>query len=440
MNKYAGLAVLLLIGFLTLRGAAQNAAFDVTAYDAEIRPELTSRSVRGKVAVAFRALTENPAEITLNAGALEIERVGSGGDELAFEKSGALLKIRLARPLRKNAELTVTISYHGKPKYGVEFFPEKNQAYTIFSTSQWMPCVDAPDDRAVFRLTLIRPKNVTAAANGRLLGETALADGTVASRWEESNPVPTYLFGFAFGEFKDLRQRRGAVTLRYLADKSFSDDELLAIFRETGGMLDFYENKAGVRYPSKTYTQILAAGDAEQEMSGFTALNEDYGREVLKDEKALWLGAHEFAHQWWGNMVTNRDWTHFWLNEGLANFMTAAFFEHRFGRAAYLSEIDRYRQSYEKLRAAGRDKSLVFPDWNKPTRDDRHLVYDKGAYVAHLLREELGEEIFWRGFREYTRKNWGKSVETADFQRAMEKAAGRGLADFFDRWVYLKKS
>ncbi|NJM53193.1 MAG: M1 family metallopeptidase [Blastocatellia bacterium] len=78
--------------------------------------------------------------------------------------------------------------------------------------------------------------------------------------------------------------------------------------------------------------------------------------------------------------------------------------------------MDRYKQSYEKVKLAGKDKSLVFADWNKPTREDRALVYDKGAYVLHLLREELGEELFWKGIKEYTQKFWGKSVVTKDFK------------------------
>ena len=76
-------------------------------------------------------------------------------------------------------------------------------------------------------------------------------------------------------------------------------------------MIDFYEDRAGVRYADPVYTQVLAAGGVEQEMSSFTALRETYGRDVLANERAIWLAAHELAHQWWGNMVTNRDWTHF---------------------------------------------------------------------------------------------------------------------------------
>jgi aminopeptidase N len=211
------------------------------------------------------------------------------------------------------------------------------------------------------------------------------------------------------------------------------------MFRDTPDMLEFYEERAGVRYADETYTQVLAAGGVEQEMSSFTALNESYGKRVLANERDLWLGAHEFAHQWWGNMVTCRDWNHFWLNEGMANFMTAAYIEHRFGRAEYLREIESYRTSYEKVRTVGKDKSLVFPDWLHPTPQDRTLVYDKGAYVLHLLREELGEQAFWKGIRSYTRAYFGKSVVTADFQTAMERASGRSLAPFFSRWVYLKE-
>jgi aminopeptidase N len=81
----------------------------------------------------------------------------------------------------------------------------------------------------------------------------------------------------------------------------------------------------------------------------------------------------------------------------------------------------------------------VFPDWNNPTREDRILVYDKGGYVLHLLREELGERAFWSGIRQYTRKYFGKSVVTADFQRTMEEASRKDLKGFFDKWVYLAK-
>ena len=109
----------------------------------------------------------------------------------------------------------------------------------------------------------------------------------------------------------------------------------------------------------------------------------------------------------------------------------------RFGREAYERDIEEYRANYQKVRDAGKDRSLVFPDWLHPTAEDRTLVYDKGAYVLHLLRKQLGERAFWEGLRRYTRRYFGKSVTTPDFQAAMEQASGKSLKEFFAQWVYL---
>jgi aminopeptidase N len=283
---------------------------------------------------------------------------------------------------------------------------------------------------------LILPAQLTAVANGQLVSRSELPDNKRVFEWRQSSPIPTYIFGFAVGPFHVVKEKRGNVELQYLAT-NYTAIEVRRIFRDTSDMLDFFEDRAGVKYADKTYTQVLAAGGVAQEMSSFTALEESYGKRVLENEQQQWLAAHEFAHQWWGNMVTCRDWNHFWLNEGIATFMAAAYLEHRFGRAAYMREIEANRAAYEKVRAAGKDKSLVFPDWNRPTREDRTLVYDKGAYVLHLLREEMGDRAFWNGIKIFTRRHFGKSVVTTDFVAAMEEANGKSLREFFAKWVYL---
>jgi aminopeptidase N len=299
-----------------------------------------------------------------------------------------------------------------------------------------MVCVDRPDDRATFGLTLILPRGLNAVANGLQLSSRKLPNYRLAYRWLQKHPVPSYIFGFSAGPFHTLSEKHKGLELRFLSTQ-FTEDQIRRIFRDTADMIKFYEERAGVPYADKVYTQVLAAGGVEQEMSSFTALREKYGTEILADETANWLGAHELAHQWWGNMVTCRDWNHFWLNEGMASFMASAYRERRFGKQAYLRDIEEYRKNYEKVRDAGKDRSLVFPDWLHPTAADRTLVYDKGAYVLHLLRQELGEQTFWSGIRQYTRKYFGKSAVTADFQRAMEQASGRKLDHFFSHWVYL---
>lgn len=415
-----------------------TAPFDITHYDAQVEANIVNKTVAGKVSITFLSRIDNLAVIELDCGDLIIDAVRAAGEAQRFTRLDHRISIALTHPAKAGEMRKVEVDYHGTPRRGIRFFPELDQVYTVYATSQWLVSVDAPDDKATLRLNLILPANLSNVANGRLVAQHALPNQRTAYEWRQDKPVPTYTFGFAAGRFHTLTERHGQVQLHYLATQ-FSEAELRRIFHETSDMIAFYEDRAGVEYADQVYTQVLAAGGVEQEMSSFTVLRETYGREVLANERAIWLGAHELAHQWWGNMVTCRAWTDFWLNEGLANFMTAAYLEHRFGREEYRRQIEEYRASYQKVRDAGKDRSLVFPDWLHPTPDDRRLVYDKGAYVLYLLREELGERAFWAGIRYYTRKYFGKSATTADFQTAIEEASGKNLTGFFAKWVYLKQ-
>lgn len=442
--KRTGLFLLLLFfcarALTTETRAQTNAAspFDVLHYDAQVEPDIINKTVTGKVLIRLISRVDNLATIELDCGDLMIDAVRENREAQKFLSSDRRVKVSLSRPAKAHEAREIEVEYHGKPRRGIRFFPERAQVYTVYATSHWLVCIDAPDDRATLRLKLIVPANLNTVANGRLAAQQNLPGNKIVYEWRQAIPVPTYIFGFAAGRFRTVTEKRGRVRLRYLATQ-FSDKELRRIFRDTADMIGFYEERAGVRYADSTYTQVLAAGSVDQEMSGFTVLHEGYGRELLANERDVWLGAHELAHQWWGNMVTNRDWNHFWLNEGIATFMAAAYKEHRFGRAEYLREIEANRASYEKVRDAGKDRSLVFPDWLNPTAEDRTLVYDKGAYALHLLREELGERDFWAGIRQYTRRYFGKSVTTPDFQRAMEQASGKNLTNFFAKWVYLTR-
>ena len=419
--------------------ASTSAAFDVIHYNAEIEPEIASKTLKGKEVIRFVSGQNGLVAVDFDCGELTIDAVSENRAPQKFLVDARRLKITLTRPANTGETRVLEVVYHGAPKRGIRFFPDQSQVYTVFSTSQWMVCVDAPDDKATLTLTLNLPGSLTPIANGRLVSKHNFPNQKIAYQWEKKEPIPTYVFGFAAGPFHTVNEKKGRVELQYLA-AHFSEDELRRIFRDTPDMLEFYENRSGVRYADRVYTQVLAAGNVEQEMSSFTALGEAYGKRVLANDQDIWLSAHEFAHQWWGNMVTCRDWNHFWLNEGMADFMTAAYLEHRFGRAAYLREIESYRTSYENVRNAGKDKSLVFPDWLHPTAQDRTLVYDKGAYVLHLLRQELGEVTFWKGIRSFTRSYFGKSVVTGDFQATMEQVSGKSLKPFFAKWIYLSES
>lgn len=419
--------------------ATTAAPFDVLHYDARVEPDVVNKTVKGRVSVRLSARAGGLGALEFDCGDLVIDAVRVGAKAERFERAERVVRVFLSRPARAGETLEVEFDYHGAPRRGIRFHPELEQVYTVFTTSQWMVCVDAPEDRATLRMTLVLPANLGNVANGREVARRTLPDGRVEHEWRQDSPVSTYTFGFAAGRFREVTERRGRVRLRYMAEK-LTDEELRRVFRDTADMIAFYEERSGVRYAGATYTQVLAEGDIDQEMSGFTVMNEGYGGGVLANERDVWLGAHELSHQWWGIGVTARDWTHFWLNEGVATFIAAAYKERRFGREEYMREIEKYRASYEKVRDAGHDKSLVFQDWLRPSGADRALVYDKGAYVLHLLREELGERAFWAGLRQYTRKFFGKSVTTSDFQAEMERASGRSLSDFFAKWVYLTRS
>jgi len=429
---------------LTTQLAAQSASkFDVIKYTAQIEPNFDEQSISGSVQIRLRLTVEDLEEIQLDAGSLQIDSVREKDQELVFDKVGTQLRIELAES-SSDQEIELEIDYHGSPSFGINWGGDLSsnevEISTAFSTSQWLPSVDAPSERATLDLSLILPAEFSTdfkvVANGSLISQQKFADGRLVSNWLLESPSPAYLFGFVAGKFREVVDRTQAPVLRYLAPGTFSAGQLRQIFRDTRDMIEFFEDKSGIPYPAEQYSQVLLRKGNGQEMIGFSVMGERYGRRVLDDETAIWLSAHEVAHQWWGNQVTNAGWEHFWLNEGIGSFMTDAYLEHRFGPETYMTQFNAARSQYGKLRDSGNDKPLVFPNWDRPTAEDRSIVYDKGSYVTHLLRRLLGEEAFWSALQSYTQRYWGRSVTTKDFQRAMEESSGQNLSEFFGRWVY----
>ncbi|MGH8044554.1 MAG: M1 family metallopeptidase, partial [Stenotrophomonas sp.] len=427
----------MLLLFLSASGAAHASAtrgFDVLHYDVALIPDIAGKQVAGTQAIQLRSEIAALTEVVLDSGKLKVSAISVQGRPQHFAQHEGKLQITLDHPLKRDAVATLQLTYTGSPPYGLEFAPERDEVYTIFSTSQWMPSVDAPDERATLRLSVTLPAGLLATGTGRALPVSTLADGRVEHRWQLDTPMPGYVYGFAAGRYQQAQARHAGIALRFLSAER-SPEQLQAIFARTGGMLDFFAARAGLPYRGD-YQQALVANTIGQEMAGLSLMSEAYGQEVLDDPDHVALIAHEAAHQWWGNRVTCAGWEHFWLNEAFANFMTAAYLQQSQGEAAYQAQVQRWRSRLEALRAKGADHALVYDSWSAPTGDDRAVVYQKGAYVLHLLRAELGEEVFWRGIRDYTRHHDGQSVVTADFQRAMEKSAGRSLQPFFAQWVY----
>ncbi len=409
--------------------------FRITYYRARLEPHIVDRTISGLVVIGFVATAEHQRTIELDSGDLTIDAVKERGAPVDFDARDHRLTIRWPTPARVNHPREIEVAYHGTPRNGLQFVSERSQVYTVFSTSQWLVCIDAPSERATIHLSVVLPAGLTMVANGKEIARRPLANGSVVHEWRLDRPMPSYTFGFAAGPFTDVREHRGGQQLRYLGS-GVSADELRRIFADSADMIRFFQDRAGLHYGQTVYTQALVLETIGQEMSGFSVLSEEYGRAVLGDSHVESLVAHELAHQWWGNRLTCATWAEMWLNEGFATFMAAAYMEHRFGHEQYVRIVDGWRTRYEHVRDAGHDRSLVFPDWSHPTADDRSLVYQKGAYVLHLLRQTLGERLFWAALRNYTRAHDGAPVTSREFQRSMERSSARDLSVFFNTWIY----
>ncbi|MGG6463087.1 M1 family metallopeptidase [Solilutibacter silvestris] len=408
--------------------------FDVRQYTVRLEPDLTTQSIRGEERIDLDLMAKG-REIAFDAGVLEIERVRLHGRDLQFRRDGRKLIVDLGSEQPARRALSLELRYHGAPKYGLEFHPEQRQVYTIFSTSQWMVAVDVPSERATLDLALVLPKTWSALATGDEQPTKHIDREHDLHRWHLATPMPSYTYGFVAGEFQRVELPQPGTRLDLLADAAHTQ-QARTTFAATADMLSFFAEKAGVPYSYRRYGQAVVTDTIGQEMAGLSLLSGGYVEKAASGERSVGLVAHEAAHQWWGNAVTCRDWNEFWLNEGMATFMAAVYLQHHDGEAAYAEAVKGWRERIDALRAKGADKPLVFPDWNKPSGDDRAVVYQKGAYFLHVLRGELGEAVFWAAIRDYTRSHFNASVQTRDLQQAMERASGRDLSALFNQWAY----
>lgn len=410
--------------------------FDVLQYDVDLRPDFDRGEISGETRVRFRSGRDGLTAIRFTANAFMLApgtRFGIKGHSGPLEiipDGGDMIFV--IPPMRNGQTAEFHMSYAGKPGRGLTIRP--GYIYAEYFACQWMVCrQDEPGDKARFRLSLTMAPRRIMLGPGELVSRTARKDGTEKITWEERRPHSAYLFGFIAGQLNsDVGFRNGRASSWHLSPTA-SGDELRKLFEPSPDMLAFFEDKAGSRLPH-AYIQLHVPGAAAQEAMNYSVLGDDVLQARLKDPQEDWAIAHEMAHQWWGNSITCASWDHFWLNEGVTTFMVAAWKEHRWGRAAYDREMDLLRQ---RVAAAGIDVKLTAPYAGyKSLRERRAIQYSKGALFMDALRRELGDEVFWKAFKAYTRKHRGGVVTTADFQADFERSSGRRLTPLFAAWAY----
>ena len=301
-----------------------------------------------------------------------------------------------------------------------------------------MVCRDDPGDKATLRLSIAGGADLTAVASGELVGRESPGSGAPSrSVWRETIPCSSYLFAFALGNFTRYSERHGAVELEIYARAGDADTGLIRqMFRHSEQAADFFLAKSGQPFPHGRYGQVVVEGDASQEASSFSILGRAELALLSSSPERNWIIAHEMAHQFWGNSVTCARWGDFWLNEGMAVFMAAAFDEHRWGKHAYERDLEDARTRYQVAVEAGFDVPMTFDGDYPSLRIKRAIVYSKAALFLGVLRTAMGDHAFWAALKKYSRIYAGGVANTGDFERLFQSESRADVSQLFRTWVH----
>jgi aminopeptidase N len=282
------------------------------------------------------------------------------------------------------------------------------------------------------------PDGMTVVSNGRLLSlEKSPTTGLVAYHWSQEKPHANYLITLVAGFFKKLEDKSGEVPLGFYTPPS-EINEAASSFKDTKDMVAFFEKEIGVPYPWAKYDQVcvndFVAGGMEN-TSATTLTDGTLFTEATENIRSSeGLISHELAHQWFGDLVTCKDWSHIWLNEGFATYYESLYDAYKHGRDAMLYEL--YGRARQIVGMTGDTNAIVRRTYDNPRDMFGYLSYPKGSWVLHMLRSQLGEDLYRRCIKTYLEEHQYGAVVTEDLRAAIEKLSGRSFDQFFDQWLY----
>src|SRR5262249_33424926 len=297
-----------------------------------------------------------------------------------------------------------------------------------------------PNERATSEVVATVPEQYLAISNGKLLEVRHDPQARLKTyHWRQEIAHPAYLMTLVVGDYVEIADGYDGIPVLYYVHPGREEDARRA-FGNTPRMVQFFSEKIGVRYPYEKYAQVAVTDFIFGGMENTSATTQT--AETLHDARAHLdfssdpLVAHELAHQWWGDLLTCRDWAHGWLNEGFATYFEALWMEHDKGAAEFRYTLQQEAQEYFEEDSKEYRRPIVCNLYQDPIElFDRHL-YQKGGLVLHMLRSALGDRLFWKAMQHYCVKHYGQSVITSDLQRAIEETTGRNLDWFFDQWIY----
>ncbi len=407
--------------------------YDARYYRLELRLDPADSSLSGTVQVRGTALVDNFSLVVLDL--LDNMLVDSvSGDAAGFTHGSDLLRVTLSPPVDSGADFTFEVSYHGRPNGGLWLDSRGDNQPIISSLSEpysaraWWPCKDTPSDKAdSVDIVLWVPQSIIAVSNGSLRDFGTYLDSASFARyeWHENYPITTYLVSVAATDYMIESDwfhygANDSMIVEYYAYPEHIAEaqaalpqfmEMLGYFHQVFGPYPFLAEKAGIAQFTRGY------GMEHQTISS----QRNFG---------VVLTVHELAHQWWGDKITNATWGDIWLNEGFASYAEALYFE------------DKYDRDYYHAYMNGMDRSfpyaLFVDDTTTVGRIFHFTVYDKGAWLLHMLRRVVGDSAFFEILLSYSddpRFAYGNAT-SAGFQEVCETVADTTLDWFFDAWLY----
>jgi aminopeptidase N len=409
--------------------------------------EITS----AKAELTILSLKNSLSRIDLDFGELPIDSVTVNNHAEPYERPPGFLSIKLAEPMRRGASFVVVVSYHGKPKDGLILTADKAGKPSAVGDNwpnrlhHWIPSLDHPAAKATVTFSVTAPARDDVVANGKLSSVENTSNTTRTWTYTESAPIPPYCMIIAVGDFARVEPKVQETTpLAYYVpqpDKTFA----MQGFAPANPSLKFFSQTIAP-YPYEKLALIIGAtrfGGMENSSAIIFTSNlfetasspEPLSKVFNIREGIVDVVAHEIAHQWFGDSVTESTWSDLWLSEGFATYFAGLFIQRHEGEAAF----QQYMKSAAN-RALGYEQETRTPIHDTETEDLFKLLnpnnYQKGAWVLHMLRSELGDEKFFAGIRSYYEAHRNSTATSEDLRAALEKASGKDLRTFFARWIY----
>ncbi len=415
----------------------------------DLKLDIPNKSFQGICKITLTPIRNDIKELTLDAMNLGIKSVLIKNISQPFDYDGEKLIIHLLQKLPE-AKTEIEIHYQvNQPQRGLYFiepdehYPHKPvQVWTQGEDEDsrfWFPCFDYPGQLATSEIRVQIPKPLIAVSNGELI---QLEDkGTEQIyHWSQKQIHPTYLMTLAVGNFAELTDHYQNIPVTYYVEKGREADGLRSMGK-TPKMIEFFAETFGYPYPFPKYAQVCVDDFifGGMENTSTTLLTD----RCLLDERAALdnrntesLVAHELAHQWFGDLVVIKHWSHAWIKEGMASYSEVLWTAMEYGSSDAVYYMLGEARNYLEEDSSRYRRPIVTNIYREAIElYDRHL-YEKGACVYHMIRSILGEQLFTKAIHTFVQDNAHKTVETIDLLRAIEKSTGFNLLWLFDQYVF----